>query len=145
MNSFTAKADIRIELADHSIYPGTAKVAIISPTIDENTNTIKIWGIFENADAELLPGSYVTVLLRPRNAGKTVGVLPSALQVDKSGSYVYVMKKDGIAEKRRVVPGNVNGDILEIKSGLETGENVVVDGMHKILPNLRLKTVPYKK
>jgi RND family efflux transporter MFP subunit len=113
--------------------------------VDASTNTIKLWGLFQNKDAELLPGSYVTVLLRPKNSSKVVGVLPSALQADKAGSYVYVMKNDNTAEKRRVLSGNVNGDILEIKSGLQPGEVVVVDGMHKIRPGIRLKTVPYRK
>ena len=144
MNGFAKNADIRVELADHTLEPESATVAIIDPTVDESSNTIKIWGEFSNADGRLLPGSYVTVLLRQKNLGNLVGILPSALQVDQKGSFIYVMKPDGTAEHRYIRPGNINGNLMEIDHGLKPGEIIVVDGMHKIRPGIPVKTVPYQ-
>ena len=145
MEGFARNADIRAELADGTVLPESAEVAIIDPKVDESTNTVKIWGKFANASGKLLPGSYVTVHLRRKNPGAMAGISPSALQVNRDGSFVYVMKKDGTAEARQVTVGNVNGDILEIEHGLEPGETVVVEGMNKIRPGVPLKTVPYRK
>ena len=145
MEGFARNADIHAELADHVLQPEAAEVAIIDPKVDESTNTVKIWGKFANVSGKLLPGSYVTVHLRRKNSGVIAGVMPSALQVDRNGSFVYVMKPDGTAEARYVTTGNVNGDVLEIEHGLKPGETVVVEGMNKIRPGVLLKTVPYRK
>ena len=61
-----------------------------------------------------------------------VGVLLSALMIDNNGTYVYVVGKDGKAERRNVKLGGINGDYQEILSGVEVGEVVVVDGTHKV-------------
>ncbi len=57
----------------------------------------------------------------------------------KSGSdtYVYVVE-NGVAERRDVVPGLENEELVEIIEGLEEGEQIVVEGANKVKPGSRV-------
>ncbi|MDD3886998.1 MAG: efflux RND transporter periplasmic adaptor subunit, partial [Victivallaceae bacterium] len=94
MSGFAKNAIIEVELADGSLFNEQAEVAVIDPVIDHGTNTIKIWATFKNTDSQLIPGSYVTVRLGAKLHAPLVGVLPSALQVDRDGTHVYVIRAD---------------------------------------------------
>ena len=145
IKGFAEKAQIQVELADNSIYPEEDNVAIIEPTVDKTTNTVKIWSSFANNDNELIPGSYVTVHLGKHNPGEVVGILPSALQVDQAGTYIYVLDANNVAQRREIVSGDVNGNYLEVTSGVEPGETVVVDGMHKIQTGVTVQAIPVEQ
>lgn len=65
-------------------------------------------------------------------------IIPSAALV-KSGSdaYVYVVK-DGVVQRRDVVPGIESEELVEIYEGLEEGEPIVVEGANKVKPGSRV-------
>jgi multidrug efflux pump subunit AcrA (membrane-fusion protein) len=54
-----------------------------------------------------------------------------ARQAGTSERYAFV-EKDGVAERRVVKLGRQVGDKVEILSGIEAGENVVVTGLSKL-------------
>ncbi len=132
MKHFADNAIVKVILADGTTYSETAEIAAISPKVDDSTNTITVWGQFKNENLDLISGGYTTVLLSRKLDKPLVGVLLSALMIDNNGTYVYVVGKDGKAERRNVKLGGINGDYQEILSGVEVGEVVVVDGTHKV-------------
>lgn len=144
LQNFKDLAKIKVQLADDSIFEEIGEVTAIDNKIDTATNTINIWATFKNENKELISGSFVTVLLARKNDKPLVGVLQSGMLFDNNGSFVYVVDNENKVSRRNIKLGSINGNYQEITDGLEVGENVVVDGTHKVRPGSIINPVPVK-
>ncbi|KFI17930.1 hypothetical protein IB75_17345 [Nitrosococcus oceani C-27] len=64
------------------------------------------------------------------------------MQQGSNGHIVYVIKPDGTAEVRPVVVGDYEGEKdIVILSGLQAGDQLVVEGMLKVVPGQPVKIV----
>ena len=134
-------AYVTVTLADGSVYPHKDNVDFADPQVDPQTGTFSVRAEMPNPDHSLLPGEFtrVKVLLDVRE--KAIVVPTRALVVEKGGSFVYVMRRDRIVEKRFIETGPEvpNGVIAE--RGLAPGEAIVVEGYHKLVPGMRVNPV----
>ena len=64
-----------------------------------------------------------------------------ALSIEKGGAFIYVIRKDSIAEKRYVQTGPEIGNNTVIERGLGANEQIVVEGYHKLQPNVKVKPI----
>lgn len=128
------RADIRLRLADDSMYELRGHVEFVDNRANQRTDTIQIFAKFENPDGKLVPGSTVTVLLSRRNGSVQPAVLPSAVMHDSKAAYVYVVDGENRVERRDIELGAGDNRVQLIKSGLTPGEMVIIDGMHKTRP-----------
>ena len=134
-------AYVTVTHADGSVYPHKGNVDFADPQVDPQTGTFSVRAEMPNPDHSLLPGEFtrVKVLLDVRE--KAIVVPTRALVVEKGGSFVYVMRRDRIVEKRFIETGPEvpNGVIAE--RGLAPGEAIVVEGYHKLVPGMRVNPV----
>jgi multidrug efflux system membrane fusion protein len=63
----------------------------------------------------------------------------SAPQLSATGSFVYVVKQDSIAELRPVKLGQRQGDFVVVDEGLKSGERVVVRGQLGVTPGGKIR------
>ena len=130
----------RIKLPSEEIYEPPGQVDFVNNQVDASTGTIAVWAVFDNHEGLLLPGQYVTVLVRQREA-KMLPVIPqSAIQEDREGRYVLVVDADNRVLQRRVKTGPVVGVMWAIESGLAAEEKVIVEGVQKVRPGMVVKT-----
>lgn len=127
---------IRLRLADDSIYEREGKVEFIDNQAHQRTDSIQVYASFENPDGKLIPGSTVTVLLSRRTGERLPAVLPSAIMHDAKAPYVYVVDGNNRVERRNVELGAYTNRTQIVKSGIKTGEFIVVDGTHKAMPGM---------
>ena len=83
------------------------------------------------SDPSLKPNQLVTVKIRDYAASNTIVIPMTTLQTDEKGKYVYVMvseKGKQVARKRPVTIGQIYGEQIEIKSGLQSGEQLITQG-----------------
>jgi len=83
------------------------------------------------SDPSLKPNQLVTVKIRDYAASNTIVIPMTTLQTDEKGKYVYVMvseKGKQVARKRPVTIGQIYGEEIEIKSGLQSGEQLITQG-----------------
>ncbi|MGD9781541.1 MAG: efflux RND transporter periplasmic adaptor subunit [Kiritimatiellia bacterium] len=109
---------------------GTHVVTYRSPTIDPTLRTFEIKGLVENAGGLAVPGQMadVTLVFETR---KGLAV-PSAAVLVRAGQTVAFVAQDGRAVARPVETGLQNDGWTEIRSGLEPGETVVVEGQTQL-------------
>ncbi len=141
IDTIREKAQIRLQLADNTLYGETAAVTLIDNKINIATNTITLWASFANRDGALLPGSFVTVLASARNERPQVTVVPSALIAEESGYCIYVLDSADTVERRAVEIGSISAGLQVITSGLDGSERIVIDGMHKVRPGMAVTPV----
>ena len=116
----------------HRIAQGTLQA--LDNQIDTTTGTIRLRALFKNEDLALFPNQFVNIHL---NVGTLTGVtiIPSAaLQRGAEGTYVYTVKADHTVDLRMVDVQYTEGDTTVVRSGVATGETVVVDGIEKLRP-----------
>ena len=89
---------------------------------------------FPNQDLKLWPGQFVNsrLLVSTRHNGLVVPA--SVIQRGPNGAYAYVITQDKTAEMRPVKVAQIDGGLALIDSGLQEGEQVVVDGQYKLQP-----------
>jgi len=110
----------------------TGKLMSVDNQIDTSTGTLKLRALFDNDDEALYPNQFVNAkLLLDVVHGATI-VPSSAVQRGAPGTFVYLIKDDGTVAVQPVKLGPVDGDKVQVLSGLKPGDRVVVDGADKL-------------
>jgi hypothetical protein len=61
-----------------------------------------------------------------------------ALGSDQSGRYLLVVNGDNVVEQRKVVTGQLEGDLRVIESGLKADDRVVIAGLLRAIPGQKV-------
>jgi membrane fusion protein, multidrug efflux system len=110
--------------------------------IDTSTGTVKLRATFPNTDESLFPNQFVNArLLVQKLPGVTVAPV-AAVQHGAPGAFVYKIKADGRVAVQVVKTGLVDGDRVQILSGLAPGDEVVVDGADRLRDGTKVNVVP---
>ena len=120
----------------HSLDKG--RLLVVDNQIDNATSTIRLKALMPNKGETLWPGQYVSARLQVGTHAKPVTIPGTALLRGEQGEYVYVIQDDSSVAVRKVTSGAVLGDVVEIQSGLEAGENVVADGQYRLKPGSKV-------
>lgn len=115
------------------------ELAFIDNAVDTATGTIKLRGVFANADHRLWPGQFVNVVLVLSRQPNAVVVPSYGVQTGQEGQFVFVVKDDSTAERRNVTVSRVIGEEAVIAEGLKAGERIVVDGQFRLVPGSKVE------
>lgn len=116
----------------------TGKVQAVDNQIDPTTGTVRLKAIFPNDNEALFPDQFVNARLLVDVLRGVVTVPAAAIQRSPQSAFVYVVKPDHTVESRNVVPGLTEGEDTVVQSGLQAGEMVVIDGVDKLRPNMKV-------
>ncbi len=120
--------------------PFNGRIVAIAPRVDPVTRAVTVRAELPNEDRLLRPGMLlaVTVIGQER---RSLAVPEEALLLIGRQHYVYVIRPDGTAERRRVTIGQRLPGIVEIAKGLTIGEQVVVAGILRLRPGVKARIV----
>jgi multidrug efflux system membrane fusion protein len=110
-------------------------LTFIDNGVDPQTATIKLKATFQNKDRRLWPGEFVNVVLNLSTLNNAITVPTKAVQSGQQGDYVYVVSKDGTATPHQVTTVGTYQNLTIVKSGLNSGDTVIVDGQLRVAPN----------
>ena len=132
---------VTITMADKSVYKYKGLVDFADPLVDAKSGTFSVRAEMPNPDRELLQGQFtnVKVLLDVRESA--VAVPTKAIIIEKSGSFIFVLKHDGIVEKRFIQTGPEVENTTVVERGLNPGEVIVVEGEHKLSHGMKVEAV----
>jgi len=116
-------------------------VTAIDPQIDVTGHSMAVRARLPNADLRLRPGLFAQVSV-------SLAVNPSALMVPEQAIWpigndktIFVIE-DGVANQRTVILGDRKPGWVEVVSGLEAGDEIVVAGQMKLFPGVAVRTIP---
>ena len=118
--------------------PVTGHVTFIDNQVDVSTGTIQLKATFENADERLTPGQFVNVTMTLSSVENALVVPSRAIQVNQSGTFVFVVKEDQTVDMRPVDVGPQADDVTVIMKGAAQGETVVTDGQLRLFPGAKI-------
>ena len=118
------------------------KVTVVSPVADPNTTTVQVWIEIDNPDEKLKPGAAVHAAIATE-VYKAATVVPAAaiLPGEEGGTAVLTISSDSIAHKRAVKLGVREGNQVQLLSGANPGEEVVVVGGMGLDDNSQVKII----
>lgn len=114
------------------------KLDFVAYKADPATKTFQVQVVVENPTREIRPGMIARVGLLRREVQGALAVPLFAL-VDKGGERVLFVEKDGVASARTVSIGIIEGDRVQITSGLDPGERVIVSGQAEVEEGMRVQ------
>lgn len=135
----TWQPTVTITLPDNTTYPYRGIVDFAEPQVDPRTGTFSVRAEMPNPKQVLLPGQFTKVRLLLDVRSNATVVPQKALIIEKGGAYIYVMRKDSTVEKRFIELGPEFGNSTVVERGLVPGENIVVEGYHKLTPGIKVK------
>jgi membrane fusion protein (multidrug efflux system) len=131
-------ARVRIDALGDEVHEG--HITRIYPTLDPLTRRGTIEVEIAPVPAGAVPGQLCRVELSTREAKRRV--IPfSALRRDETSEYVFVVDNEGRAQRTDVTSGLRLGEKVEIRQGLEDGQQVVTRGFLNLIPGKPVKRV----
>ncbi|HEX6850805.1 MAG TPA: efflux RND transporter periplasmic adaptor subunit [Candidatus Polarisedimenticolaceae bacterium] len=126
-------------LADGSVHAEKGNLVFVDRNVDPATGTILMEAAFPNPGGIVRPGQYARV--RVAVDVKQGAILVSQRSVSElQGIYnVAVVGADDTVEIRMVTPGQRIGNLWLIDEGLKAGDRVVVEGLQKVRPGMKVK------
>jgi cobalt-zinc-cadmium efflux system membrane fusion protein len=113
-------------------FPGeefTARVGLIGQRVDPASRTIPVRLELDNREGLLKPGMSASAFIPLGGRGADILTVPAAsLQRLEDGWFAFIPVGKGSFEQRAVGRGRTLGGEVEVLSGLEPGEQVVVEG-----------------
>jgi multidrug efflux system membrane fusion protein len=138
------KADttpVRMALANDQGFPRAGHMDFLDNQLDGTRGTIRARAVFRNADGQLTPGLFVRLRLAGTAAYRALLVQDRAVGTDLNKTFVYVVGPKNDVEYRAVTLGPIIDGLRVIRSGLEAGESVIVNGLQRVRPGARVTPV----
>jgi len=126
-------------LADGSVHAEKGRLVFVDRNVDPTTGTILMEAAFPNPGGILRPGQYARVRAAV-DLKKGAILVPQRAVSELQGIYnVAVVGGDDTVEIRMVTPAQRIGTLWVIDSGLKAGDRVVVEGVQKVRPGVKVK------
>jgi len=103
-----------------------------SSSIDPKTRTISMIYEITNPDGSFQTGLFADVHVSTKESLNTIGIPVSSLIEEEGSFFVFVHVAGESFEKRRVVTGIKDGNMIEVKSGLNEGEHIVTVNPYQV-------------
>jgi membrane fusion protein (multidrug efflux system) len=136
--------NLELILGDGTTYPRRGRVLFVNREVDARTGTIQVRGEFPNPGNILRPGQYGRVRA-VTELRKDALLIPQQAVSELQGIYqVGVVGTDNKVTIETVKLGPLFGDMWVVESGLQAGQNVIVDGLQRVRTGVTVAPKPFK-
>jgi RND family efflux transporter MFP subunit len=133
-----AKLPVYLGLSNEDGYPHKGRLDFVDNQIDPNTGTIRTRAVFSNRSRELTPGLFARVKLVGSHKRSALLVRDAAVGTDQDRKFVLVVGPGDTLVYRPIEPGRLSDGLRIVDSGLETGDRVVVNGLMRVRPGMKV-------
>ena len=123
---------VEIGLAGEEGYPHQGKVDFLDNQLAPSTGTIRMRALLDNAQRQFTPGLFARVRLPGSAEFQATLIDDKAVLTDQDRKYVYIVDKEGKAQRRDITPGRLADGLRIVQQGLKPGDKVIVDGLQKV-------------
>jgi membrane fusion protein (multidrug efflux system) len=137
-------AAVKLRLEDGSTYSQEGVLEFSDVSVDEATGMISMRALFPNPNQDLLPGMYVRAVLEEGTNDAAILIPQKALQRTPKGEpMVLVVTAENKVERRIIAVDKEVGNEWIVRSGVNVGEKLIVEGTQKLRgADMLVKAVP---
>jgi len=139
--AFSKSLGLSLTLPDGERYEQDGVLDFADVQTDASTGTVAMRAVFPNPDAVLVPGLYVTLRVEGQSGEAQVLVPQVAVQETIEGKFVLVVDDQNQVAQHFIQTGAREGALLVVNSGLEAGDQVIVEGLQKVRPGVTVSAV----
>ncbi len=125
------------------VLPGvdfSGKISYIAPSLSQGSRTFEIEVIINNKDRLLKPEMSANIELARKEQENAIAI-PQDYIVDYGDEKFLFVLEDGIAKKRELELGGRNENLILIKSGLNAGDKLIIEGFQSLTDGEKVKVV----
>jgi membrane fusion protein (multidrug efflux system) len=123
-------------LVDGTKYPHKGRFGMVDRALDAKTGTMGLRAVFPNPKAYLREGQFGKIRLTDLKPQKVVLVPQRAVVTVQSLQMVYLVDEGNQVVARNIETSGEQGEDYIVRSGLEGGERIIVDGTQKVKPGV---------
>jgi RND family efflux transporter MFP subunit len=142
LSKISVGSNVEIILPEENNRVINAKVTVVGKVINPSGRTFQIEAKIPG-NANLKPNQLAKVRIKDYGNANAITIPINTLQNDEKGKFVMLAVKEKdklVARKRQIVAGELNGDQLEVKSGLQSGDMLIVEGFQSLYDGQLLTT-----
>lgn len=133
-----ARRTVYMGLANEEGFPHEGTIDFIDNRLDPVAGTIRARAVFPNPDHRLTPGLFARVKLAGSGKYTATLIRDAAVGTDQDRKFVFVLGPDSTVEYRGITLGPLSDGLRVVKSGLEPGEQVVVNGLQRVRAGVKV-------
>jgi RND family efflux transporter MFP subunit len=134
----TARLPVYLGLANEAGFPHEGRLDFVDNQLDPRTGTIRARAVFSNRSRALTPGLFARVKLVGTEKLTASLVRDAAIGTDQDRKFVLVVGPGDTLAYRPIVPGRLADGLRIVTSGLKPGERVVVNGLMRVRPGMKV-------
>jgi multidrug efflux system membrane fusion protein len=146
-SSREVKNPVYMGLANESDFPNEGYIDFIDNQINPATGTIRGRAVFDNAEDKFIPGLFTRIKLVGSASYDGILIDDKAVATDLGNKYVMVLDGDNKVQYRAITLGEKLNGLRIVKSGLNAGDSIVVNGLQRVRPGAQVvpEIVPMAK
>jgi RND family efflux transporter MFP subunit len=129
---------VKVSASAQQAAPLTGQISFVDNSVDPQNGTIKVKAVFPNPDHALWPGQYVAVNTIVRELKDAIVVPQAAIITGVDNKTVYTVGADQTVQARPIKVVYGFGTQAAV-TGLQAGDNVVVDGKQNLRPGAKVR------
>lgn len=134
---------VEIALVGEQGFPHQGKIDFLDNQLTASTGTIRMRAQLDNQQRQFTPGLFARVRLPGSAQFEAVLIDDKAVLTDQDRKYVYVVDGEGKAQRRDIQPGAMVDGLRIVKSGLQSGDKVIIAGLQKVfMPGMPVTAQP---
>ncbi|MEO8704721.1 MAG: efflux RND transporter periplasmic adaptor subunit [Kofleriaceae bacterium] len=138
-----AKGDVIVDVynRDGTQKLATGKVSVLDNQINTATATLRLKALVDNPGRVLWPNAFVKARMLVETRTDVLVIPTVAIQRGPQGAFVYVVGADKTAAMKPVTVTLQAGDQAIVEKGLESGDEVVIEGQNQLRPGGRVEPI----
>lgn len=117
------------------------KLAFVDTSVEPGSGTVRARAVFPNGDGAIVPGQFLRVRVNGIALENATTVPRRAVMSSAQGSFVWIVGKDDAVELRPVRLAGEAADRAVLAEGVAAGDRVIVEGVLKVQPGVKVKPV----
>jgi len=127
---------VELQLTDEEGFPHQGHIESFDNRLDAGTGSILLRAVFPNADGRIVPGLFARIRVPLSERYPAVLVEERAVGTDQGQKYVLTLTSTNTVAYRPVKLGPIVDGRRIVRSGLEAGEQIVVNGLQRVRPGM---------
>lgn len=128
---------VRLKLLDEQTFAHKGRMDFVDNAIDRSSGTIRARAEFRNPNGTFTPGMFGRIQVAAGPPAEALLVPDAAIGTEQARKFVLVVDDENIARAKYVTLGPVV-DGLRVVSGLDANDRVVVNGLMRVRPGLKV-------
>lgn len=134
---------VTLEIGEQNPITFQGKLHAFDNRLDRTSGTIRARAIFENGQGLLVPGMFSKVKLGSPDREELLLIPAQAVSTDQARKFVYIIDENSQIAYREVNLGRFLSGKREVLSGLQAGDQILVNGLQRVRPGMKVQPVEF--